>query len=83
MINFDSISDLPEFNTGERYFAFSFGSVGVFGQGVWYYFWSNNIGSALESLRKYYPEDLVNIRSAVLGEWDCDNFTLSGHYPHE
>jgi hypothetical protein len=81
-VDFDSISDKPEFMSGDRYYAFSFGSSGVFGSGIWYYFWSDTIGSALAALRNYYPEELLNIRSAVLGEWDCNSFTLAGHIDH-
>jgi hypothetical protein len=77
-----SIADNPEFNEGERYFAFSFDNSGVFGSGIWYYFWSNNVFQALTDLRKYYPSEKLNIRSAVQGEWDCDSFSISSHISH-
>lgn len=81
--NWYEIADYPEFNSGEKYFAFGFGSVGVFGSGNWFYFWSNNISEALVSLRKYYPNEQISIRAAVQGEWECDSFSISGHVPHE
>lgn len=82
IIDWYEICDNPEFMTGEKYFAFSFGNSGVFGSGIWYYFWSNNVFDALSSLRKYYPDEKLNIRSAVQGEWDCDSFSISGHIQH-
>ncbi len=82
-IDWYEIVDRPEFNSGERYFAFAFGSAGVFGSANWNYFWSNNVVEALTDLRRFYPEELISIRSAIQGEWDCHSFSISGHIPHD
>lgn len=69
--------------SGDRFYAFGFGSVGVFGGSGWDYLWADSIGEALDKLRQFYPEQQISIRSAVQGEWDCDSFSISGHIPHE
>jgi len=68
--------------SGDRYFAFGFGLVDVWSGSGLDYLWADNIGEAIAKIRKHYPTEKLVIRSAVLGEWDCDSFTLSGHIPH-
>lgn len=71
-----------DFGLGDRYFAFSFGKSDIWSGNKVDYLWADNIGQAITKIRKFYPTEKLAIRSAVLGEWDCDSFTLSGHIPH-
>jgi hypothetical protein len=44
--------------------------------------WADNIVEAMAQIRLEVEFGVVSIRKAVYGEWECDNFTLAGHYPH-
>ena len=45
---------------------------------------ADTIGEAIELIRSeigYLVQ--ISVRKFYYGEADCDNFTLSGHYPHK
>jgi hypothetical protein len=51
--------------------------------GVWDYVWADTIAEALAIIRLDIKSGQVSVRRAGMSEWDCDNFTLAGHYPHQ
>lgn len=73
---------MNEFNDGNKYYAYGFGSVGLFGCSGWDYIYADNINDALVKLRKYYPDEQISIRAAVYGEWKCSNFSFAEHIKH-
>lgn len=81
MVDWSELEHYEEFNSGDKYYAFGFGSVGFFG-GNWNYLYADNIMEALAKLRKYFPDEQISIRSAFFGEWKCNNFNLGGHIQH-
>jgi hypothetical protein len=64
------------FTTGASGFGFGHNS------GVWDYVWADTIGEAITLIRLEIEFGQISVRKAGLSEWDCDNFTLAGHYPH-
>lgn len=71
---------LDEIIDGDKCFAFGFGQIGVYGN--WDYLWADSLAQAISVIRKYYPTGILNIRSAFLGETDCDSFSFGGHIQH-
>jgi hypothetical protein len=65
-------------------YVYGVGACGFFGQGSNLYemVWADNIVEAMQQIRLEIPVGVISIRKAVYGEWECDNFTLAGHYPH-
>jgi len=60
-------------------------SVGVsgFNQSVGDMVEAENIGQAIELIRSEVGHLVqISVRRSFYGETDCDNFTLSGHTPH-
>lgn len=71
-----------DFGLGDRYFAFSFGDSDIWSGSKIDFLWADNVVDALTKIRLFFPDEKLNIRSAVYGEWECNNFTISGHIPH-
>ena len=65
-------------------YVYGVGACGFFGSGSKLYdmIWANNIVEAMAQARLDNPVGVISIRKVVYGEFDCDNFTLAGHYPH-
>ena len=73
-----------EMSEGENYYWFGLGSVGflTLGKDTGFIF-ADTITQAMERIRQVYPNGVVSVRKAIYGEWECDNFSNSGHLPHE
>lgn len=69
-------------SSGDRFYAFAFGSFETWAGSGWDYLWANDINEAFIKLRQVFPDKQLTIRSAVYGEWECDSFSISGHIPH-
>lgn len=65
-------------------YVYGVGACGFFGSGSNLYemVWADNMVEAMAQIRLEIKSGVVSIRKAVYGEWECDNFTLAGHYPH-
>ena len=65
-------------------YVYGVGACGFFGQGskLLDMVWADNIVDAMKQAREQTPDGVISIRKAVYGEFDCDNFTLAGHYDH-
>jgi hypothetical protein len=65
-------------------YVYGVGACGFFGSGSKLYdmIWADTIVEAMSQIRSEIPVGVISIRKAVFGEFDCDNFTLQGHYPH-
>lgn len=46
--------------------------------------YGETIAEVIETLRQLHgPKVSVAVRKIVGPEWDCDNWTIAGHVPHE
>jgi hypothetical protein len=69
---------------GENYYWFGIGLVGFLTLGKDTGFvYADTIIQAKDRIRESYPNGVLSIRKAILGETDCDSFSNSGHMPHE
>ena len=77
------MNDLDMFY-GKNYYWFGIGLVGFFSLGKdTGFIYADTIIQAKDRIRESYPNGVLSIRKAILGEWDCDSFSNSGHVPHE
>ena len=75
--------DELEMYDGENYYWFGLGSVGFLTLGKDTGFvYADSITEAKDRIRSVYPERVLSIRKAILGEWECDSFSNSGHVAH-
>lgn len=73
-----------EMYDGENYYWFGIGSVGFLGLAAnTGFIYADSITQAKERIRLHNPIGVLSIRKAILGEWDCSNFSNSGHFTHE
>ena len=69
---------------GENYYWFGIGSVGFLGLGkTCGFIYADTIVQAAQRIREHNPNGVVSIRKAIYAEWDCSNFSNSGHFSHE
>ena len=69
---------------GENYYWFGIGSVGFIGLGkTCGFIFADTITQAAERIREHNPIGVLSIRKAIYGEWECSDFTNSGHIAHE
>lgn len=66
-------------------YVYGVGACGFFGSGSDLYemVWADTITEAMEQIRSEIKTGVVSIRKAVYGEWECSDFTNSGHIPHK
>ena len=48
------------------------------------YEYGETIAEVIDMMRKLHgPKVSVSVRKIAGPEWDCDNWTIAGHIPHE